>query len=556
MAQAEAEEAEADDLGVPPWLVDLPGVKEEPVPVQIEAQETEEDTGAPPSPEISEEEAVDTGEELEIPSWLINTPFEEIEAPPWLAETETQKPEMGVSTAFSEKLETGQPPETEPVLDEQYLELEGEPEAPSWLKDTGDLPPFDPGATPETRATDMPAKGEPSTWLAGVSTTIEALKPGKKETIDEEGGSEVAESTGMIAGLTAFLPAEKISTARADLAEQDDDLLNAAREFYAIATQPPQPAVLPAPLTRRDKLIGGAVRSALYLLFMVLVALPLLSSAQKVVDGTPVPWTEPTGQWHEVLDNQRRQMISEELGVVDVQQPNSVALVSFDYSLATAGEMQPLAEAVIGRLLGQGMRVVTISLEPEGATIAQETLESILAKREEAYGQNSVNLGYLPGQVAAVRGLAITAEPLSAIPDYRDNIVFDHPDRAAWADIRGLDQVDLIVSLADNPATVRWWVEQLESIPQPAERERFLLAATSATAGPFLQPYRASQQLDGLISGINGAAAIEAVRNNFGLARQMLDSQSVAHLIIVILIAIGTMVGWMPTEPADASTNK
>jgi hypothetical protein len=76
--------------------------------------------------------------------------------------------------------------------------------------------------------------------------------------------------------------------------------------------------------------------------------------------------------------------------------------------------------------------------------------------------------------------------------------------------------------------------------------ERYLLAATSATADPFLRPYLESQQLDGLLSGVNGAAAIEAGRQNFGPARQMLDSQSIAHLLIVILIALGTMVGWMP----------
>jgi hypothetical protein len=77
------------------------------------------------------------------------------------------------------------------------------------------------------------------------------------------------------------------------------------------------------------------------------------------------------------------------------------------------------------------------------------------------------------------------------------------------------------------------------------------LAATSAAARPFLQPYKDNDQLAGLISGINGAAAIEAGRNNFGPARQMIDSQSVAHLIIVILIAIGTMVGWMPPDEDD-----
>jgi hypothetical protein len=81
---------------------------------------------------------------------------------------------------------------------------------------------------------------------------------------------------------------------------------------------------------------------------------------------------------------------------------------------------------------------------------------------------------------------------------------------------------------------------------EPDSGERYVLAAASATADPYLRPYRASEQIDGLISGINGAAAVEAQRNNFGPARQMLDSQSIAHLLIIILIAAGTMVGWMP----------
>ncbi len=103
-----------------------------------------------------------------------------------------------------------------------------------------------------------------------------------------------------------------------------------------------------------------------------------------------------------------------------------------------------------------------------------------------------------------------------------------------------------MVTISDNPTTARWWVEQMEAATPTDNGERFLLAATSATANPLLRPYRDSNQLDGLISGINGAAAIEAGRKNFGPARQMLDSQGIAHLLIVILIAAGTIAGWMP----------
>jgi hypothetical protein len=68
-----------------------------------------------------------------------------------------------------------------------------------------------------------------------------------------------------------------------------------------------------------------------------------------------------------------------------------------------------------------------------------------------------------------------------------------------------------------------------------------------------LKPYRQTGQLDGLITGINGAAALEAVRKSFGPARQMLDSQSVAHLLIIILIALGTIIGWMPPAEDDSA---
>ena len=114
----------------------------------------------------------------------------------------------------------------------------------------------------------------------------------------------------------------------------------------------------------------------------------------------------------------------------------------------------------------------------------------------------------------------------------------------------------MVVTLADNAAIARSWVEQLEIAQPPDSGERYLMAATSAVAEPFLTPYRDSEQLDGLISGINGAAAIEAGRRNFGPARQMIDSLSIAHLLIVILIAVGTMVGWMPSDSSPEPSTK
>jgi hypothetical protein len=215
--------------------------------------------------------------------------------------------------------------------------------------------------------------------------------------------------------------------------------------------------------------------------------------------------------------------------------------------------MKPLAEAIVGRLRGQGMRIIFVSLEPEGAALAQKILDQ---ERDEAYGVNMVNLGYLPGQIVSIRELATGRKSLSTIKDFQEGLTFESAARAGWNDVNNLNQIDVVVTLADNPTTARWWIEQMEMAARPKGHERFLLAATSAAAAPFLQPYRDNQQLDGLIAGINGAAAIEAGRQEFGSARQMLDSQSIAHLFIVVLIVAGTIAGWMPPLPSEAQENQ
>jgi len=390
---------------------------------------------------------------------------------------------------------------------------------------------------------------------------MQAIKPsGTADAVMDAEQSPSAESTGMLAGLTGLLPAEKMATTTPTLEPKTsnsngtDTVLEAAQSFYAIATQAPQPATLPTPTTQPDEkqFPKNLIRTGVFLLFILLVAIPLLPGFQKAADpdtGRQAPWTEPGGELNDVLSSRRSQLIGNELGIIDLQQPDSVALVSFDYSAGTQGEMQPLAEAILGRLRGQGMRVILMSLEPEGATLAQ----TVLNQRDETYGENVVNLGYMPGQMMAARALASGQKQLSTVPDYQEGLTFANDNRANWQDVENLQQIDIIVTLADNPATARWWIEQMQMAAPADSGEQYLLGATSAVAEPFLQPYRNADQLDGLIAGINGAAAIEAGRRQFGPARQMLDSQSLAHLLIIILIAAGTIAGWMPKLSAESN---
>lgn len=509
--------------------------------------ETALESESTPGPDLPDWLTDSQLENLEMPDWLVDSVDEERErplGPPLVARRSGEAEPMSRlrESSADEPAETPSP-DVESVLaglfsdtprNELTFESAAAPAEPTAKPAQPEIPVDEPADMERT-----------STWLHNFKLD---------ERVEPEADSQVAESTGVLGGLGRLLPAERVST---PTAVPDEDWETAARQFQEVVNQPRRPAALPDTPKRKENFFIRLIRSLFQMLFIGVLALPLLPPLQKTVNGQSLPWTEPAGTFAGVLENQRREMLSEQLGLIDVQPPDAVALVSFDYSPASQGEMQPLAEAIVGRLKGQGMRLLAVSLDPEGPAMAQETIETVLAERgqEDRYGLDMVNLGYLPGQVAAVRNLA-AGQGFARLTDFNSGTRLAEFERGDWQSIENISKVDLVITLADNPTTARWWVEQLELTPPLASGEkRPLLAATSATADPFLRPYRQSGQLDGLISGVNGAAAIEALRNNFGPARQMLDSQSLAHLIIIVLIALGTMVGFVPTVlPAEEET--
>ena len=557
---------ETPDL--PDWLSDLrsPEQAEPELPGWLV---DEVQTGPDPGPEADQ-----TKDEPETEGDDDSDPFDggAPPAPDWMAGLAdataavqaTLPPEVAEPPVADETVDDRPPPDI-PEPDEPD-EPQAGASAPKMSAPT-DAPPVEAGietqlSLPPTAQTDLPEHEQEPT-ASKAPGWLDALNSTAASDAEDEGLPAVAESTGVMTGLTGLLPTERLSTPEADgatLADQPDALQAAARQFQTIATQVPKPISLPKPLFRYPRFTSNLSRGGVYLAFLLLILLPLLPGLRAADTERGAPWSEPGGELSEVLGRQRRQMVSEELGIIDFQQPEAVALVSFDFNTATQGEMQPITEAIVGRLLGQGMRLIFISLNPEGAALAEGMVDKIIADRGEVYGLDVVNLGYIPGQMAGVRRLTTGETTLAELPDFRQGQFLSSDDFSAWNGIDSLDQVNLIVTLADTPATARWWIEQLALVSPPEGSERPLLAGTSATAAPFLQPYRQSGQLDGLIAGVNGAAAVEAGRREVGPARQMLDSLSLAHLLIVVLMAAGTIVGWMPplnqTEPDVGETDQ
>jgi hypothetical protein len=204
---------------------------------------------------------------------------------------------------------------------------------------------------------------------------------------------------------------------------------------------------------------------------------------------------------------------------------NSKILVVIDYEPSLAGEM----EAVGGPLLDQ----ITLLSQPELSFVSTSPNGTALAERllTNANIRQSVtqyrNLGYLPGGSAGVLGFI--EAPGQIIPA---------------SGVGSFSEYSALIVLTDHAESGRVWVEQLQSrkASDPALASQPLLMATSAQAGPLLQPYVSSRQITGMISGLSDAVRYE-LRNNSrpGLARSYWDTFGVGVMLSVALILIGSL---------------
>jgi hypothetical protein len=108
-------------------------------------------------------------------------------------------------------------------------------------------------------------------------------------------------------------------------------------------------------------------------------------------------------------------------------------------------------------------------------------------------------------------------------------------DRPVVSDINHITDFALVIVLTDTGETGRAWIEQVKqemgSVP--------LTMVTSAQAGPLLQPYLASGQIQGITSGLAGGAMYEQKSGRMNLANQFWGSFQSGSLAGVLLLVVG-----------------
>lgn len=363
--------------------------------------------------------------------------------------------------------------------------LEGVEEEPEWLRELG-------APADEVRVVaeeEVPGEEETAPWLEALEGLVEEipLEPREKE--------------GLLVGITGALRVEPIFAIPHRLGEVASPPLAGAGQaarFEGVVGQPLAPVATEerarAPMTK-------VISWLFYLILAAAVVVGILLAGENI----NLPLTQATADFYKAIES---------------LEEGSVALLSHDYDPGTAAEITPQVSAILDHLMRRGAKIVNLSLTPEGQALADRALESVVSDHD-GYIQDYINLGYVAGNEVGARFIAEGLGPrLSPYP--------------LGAAVRGLEDVDLIIVLAGSQELLRRWVEQVQAPYKVA-----MVAGVSAQVDPAARPYYRSGQLEGLLSGLVGAAEYERLNQHPGVALSRMLPQAAAHLVIALFILLG-----------------
>jgi len=255
-------------------------------------------------------------------------------------------------------------------------------------------------------------------------------------------------------------------------------------------------------------------RRIVFLLLLIAVALPLIF---------PIGWkTEVSGYTKMAWD------------LIESTPKGSVVIFSFDYDPSTMTELQPMAEAMLEHAFSRDQKVLAIALWPQGVQMADQAFtEAKIAYPNKAYGVDYINLGYKVGGIVAIQAMG------RSLPDVfpTDQSGTKYSDIPMLNNIRNLKDIAYINSLSSGTPGIKEWVMAArDALGTP------VTGGTTAVSAPGFFPYVNSQkQLHGMLGGLKAASEYEVLIGKIGSATTKMDAQSVAHLLILVFIAMGNV---------------
>lgn len=225
---------------------------------------------------------------------------------------------------------------------------------------------------------------------------------------------------------------------------------------------------------------------------------------------------------------------------VDALPPNSQPLLlAIDYAPATLPELEPMSLAILRQAFSNDVNVMVMTLHPAGYGLAERAVLQVAEEYDRVYGEDYVFLGFQPGTSAVILSLGINIRNVFPEDAYGTPLA----DIPLMAGVRNYDDIPLLITLAGWSAAEAWVYFAHEPYGQQVG------AGVTAVMATDYYPYLDTGQLVGLLGGMRGAAEYEVLIEHPDQGARGMDSQSIIHMLIILLIIIGN-VAYFATRKA------
>jgi len=231
---------------------------------------------------------------------------------------------------------------------------------------------------------------------------------------------------------------------------------------------------------------------------------------------------------------------------IEKLKPGDPVLFSFDYDPASAGELAPMATALVKHCAEKKLKMYFIALWPVGAQMVDNTIDKVIKADfpQMVYGRDYVTLGYKSGNEGVIKVIVTNLRELYTT-DSRGRSLNDIP---MMQGIMNVQQMKLIINIsAGYPGTKEWVQYAVTPYPDTIR----LIAGSVGVQSPQLYPY-IPRQLPGLLAAIKGAAEYERlVINKYGgptpdpkymEGLRRMGPQLIAHLLVIALIVVANVL--------------
>ncbi len=260
--------------------------------------------------------------------------------------------------------------------------------------------------------------------------------------------------------------------------------------------------------------LGSLDRRVYYVILMIVVALPIVKPL-----GLPIKVGQQAQDFFETVDK------LPEGGKV---------LVFINYRTDCVVEMNPQLICIFKHVAQKQGKIIMVSGVDEGAMVSQSVAVKVAEELGLKYGVDWINLGYKPGGDVFMKKMVDNFWEASAYCDMNGDPLDKFPIMQGFDSLAKADLVLTLVAVVPSPAEK---LLQMAIIPTKVP----YAVGTTALQATSEMVFYSSRQYQGLLAGLRGAAEYEFLLGAPGDAITGMDSQSFAHILVIVLIILGNL---------------